>query len=468
MRHACFVAGLLFGLAVPAASQTFQQAIDLSGLGNPLASAKPFGIRYEPVQDRLYVAIAGDFISNNHALAVIDPLTDLVLQTIDVGLFPEDIAFAYDSLGGFRYGAVSNSTDGSVSLWDANLQVVATIALPDPLGIGSSFPFGLTVLGDLLYVTTVDGSGEVYAIDLNTLSLAPAAGFQTDFRSGARAAAVGDAVWIPTTLYDLNFSGADAGLWIEDSQGTLPSDHLLVAARHDFGGYPSASAVLPHADGRAFLTGLDFGGRLLVLDGSGAPSRAIDLEGVDGYDLALSEDGTLLAVTGLAQNEIALVDLVNEVLWSRTQTTGLGVGYAQPNAVAFAHGKLYATAQADEAVLVFGQLPTVVDQHRYAGSLVIDNSAPAGGESVTATLQGIGSGQVALLLADTPMPSLLRGLSFDIGPSPRILAVANGSLQRSWTVPPLVQVPGRSFYLQGYLDDGGSDRLTRPAMIILQ
>lgn len=470
MRNACFLASFALALfASPAAAaQTFQGAIDLSGLGDPLASAKTFGIAYEPDQDHLYVSISGDFITPNQAVVVIDPNTDTVLHTIDVGVFPEDIAFAYDSLGALRYGAVANSTSGSVTFWDANWQVVATVILPDPLGFGTSYPFSLEVLGDHVFVSTQDGSGEVYAIDLNTLSLDPAAGFPLGNQSASRMDHLGDELWLTTTRYDLGFAGADGGLWRQQTAGTPSQSSLLLASQHDFGLYPSASDVLLHPDGRAFLTGLDFSGRLFVLDSLGQPERVIDMEGVGGYGLALSADGYLLAVTGLAANELLLVDVRNEQLWSRTQTTGLGLGYGQPNAAVFAHNKLYVTVQADEAVLVFDQLPSMVDEQRYHGSLQVDLSAPSGGESLTIDAQGFGQELVALLLAESAAPSLFHGVSLDIGPTPRILAMGAGQVQRSFTMPPVVQQVGRSIYLQAYVEEQGVGKLTRPAVVILQ
>jgi DNA-binding beta-propeller fold protein YncE len=468
MRHACFVAVLVGGLSATTDAQTFAGTIDLTGLGDPLAPAKPFGIAYEPDQDRLLVSIAGDFIGNNRAVAVIDPAADLVLSTIDVGLYPQDIAFAYDAGGALRYGAVANSSDGTVTIWDASLLPVATVVLPDPFGLGTCFPFGLAVLGDTLYVSTVDGSGDVHAIDLNTLSLDPAASFTTGFRFGGRMAVVGDELWVPTALYDAFFTGSEAGLWRHHPTAPPADPTVLLAAAFDGSGFPSGSSIELHPDGRVLFAGLDAGGRLQFLRADGSPDRAIDLEGVDGYDVAVSEDGKLAAVTGLAEGEVAVVDLVNEQLLVRLDVGGLG--FAQPNAAVFAHGKLYVTVQGSEAVLVFDQLPDPAPLGRYAGSLVVDDSAPEAGGTVTVDLTGTDPGDTVGLVAGGGTGSgLLGGVAFEVGAAPRLVAIGTGSLQASFTLPPTVPNPGRGILLQGFSSDGlGGVELTRPAMVVLQ
>ena len=468
MRHACFAAVLIGGLSASADAQTFAGTIDLTGLGDPLAPAKPFGLAYDPAQDRIHVAVAGDFIGNNRAVAVIDPAADLVLSTIDVGLYPQDIAFAYDAGGALRYGAVANSSDGTVTIWDASLLPVATVVLPDPFGLGTCFPFGLAVLGDTLYVSTVDGSGDVHAIDLNTLSYDAAASFTTGFRFGGRMAAVGDELWVPTALYDAFFTGSEAGLWRHHPTAPPADPTVLLAAAFDGSGFPSGSSIELHPDGRVLFAGLDAGGRLQLLRADGSPDRAIDLEGVDGYDVAVSGDGKLAAVTGLAEGEVAVVDLVNEQLLVRLDVGGLG--FPQPNAAVFAHDKLYVTVQGSEAVLVFDQLPDPTPLGRYAGSLVVDDSAPEAGGVVTVDLTGTDPGDTVGLVAGSATGSaLLGGVAFEVGPDPRLLALGTGSLQRSYTLPPTLPNPGRGIMLQGFSGDGlGGVDLTRPAMVVLQ
>ncbi len=468
MRHACFLAVLIGGLSASADAQTFSGAIDLNGLGDPLAPAKPFGLAYDPAQDRIHVAVAGDFIGNNRAVAVIDPALDAVVATIDVGLYPQDIAFVHDAGGALVYGAVSNSSDGTVTIWDASLVPVATVVLPDPFGLGTCFPFGLTVLSDTLYVSTVDGSGDVHAIDLNTLSYDAAASFTTGFRFGGRMAAAGDELWVPTALYDAFFTGSEAGLW-RHHPTTPPADPtVLLDAAFDGSGFPAGSAAAVHPDGRVLYVGTDLGGRLQLLRADGSPDRGIDLEGVDGYYVAIDASGELAAVTGLAEGEVALVDLVNEQLIVRLDVGGLG--YAQPNAAVFAHDKLYVTVQGSEAVLVFDQLPDPVPLGRYAGSLVVDDSAPEAGGTVTVDLTGTDPGDTVGLVAGGGTGSgLLGGVAFEVGAAPRLVALGTGSLQANFTLPPTVPNPGRGILLQGFSSDGlGGVALTRPAMVVLQ
>ena len=97
------LAALLFPSVLPA--QDFSHDLSLSGIGSP-AAANPFGLAYEPTTDRLYVAVAGTFGDNNNQVAVFDAGTDTLLRTLQVGLYPEDIAFSYNAAGTLAWGAV--------------------------------------------------------------------------------------------------------------------------------------------------------------------------------------------------------------------------------------------------------------------------------------------------------------------------------------------------------------------------
>ncbi len=470
MPKTCLFAALCAGFfAVPAAAQSFQQEISLFGLGNPLTPAKPFGLSYEATSDRIYVAIAGDFLGNNNAVAVIDPSTDTVVSTITVGLFPEDIAFSYNSMGALQYGAVTNSSSGSVTIWDATNQVVATVQLPDPFGLGSCFPFGIVAHQDKFWVSTQDGSGNVYAIDIPTLSFDAAASFNTQFLSGSRLKGQGNQLWIPTTEYLPSFTGAKGGLYRHDLAG-IQGDEAWVAERRDqFVAYPSASEVEVLADGSAYLTGLDFSGHLYRVDAQGELDRAIDLEGVDGYGLALNPNQDILAIASLTANELVLVDVLNDELLSHTSVLGLGSGYMQPNDVVFVHGKIYMTVQSNEAVLVFNNLPTVSAHNDFRGSLTVSDTTPNRGDTVTIDLSGFSGQRVALMTSTNSSPTLYQGVSFQIGPQlVQRLVSATGNAQATLNLPLNAALEGKQFFLQGYVTDGVSDFTTAPKVLVIQ
>lgn len=470
MLSACTRAVLFAGLfAAPIAAQDLHTEIDLFGLGDPLAPAKPFGISYEPVTDRLFVALSGDFAGANRAVVILDPVTDTVIGSIDVGLFPEDIAFAYDALGNLLYGAVTNSTDGSITIWDALDQVVATVVLPDAFGFGTSYPFGIVEKDGYFYISTQDGSGDVHAVDWNTLSYDAAASFNINFKSGSRLAVHGDALWIPSTEFLPAFDGGMGGLSTHDLSGLNADDAWFAAYADQFLGFPSGQDIAVMSDGSAYLTGLDFGGRLFKVDAQGQLDRAIDCEGVDGYGLAVSADESLLAVTGLVANEVLLVDLHNQELLSRTDVVGLGSGSMQPNDAVFAHGKLYVTVQSNERVLVFDNLPSVSGTTDFHGSLQISDSTPARGDQITLDLSGTAGFPVALMSATGTQATNHLGLVFQIGPNlMRRASDGDGSLQVQLDIPINPALQGKQFYLQGYVPDSLGDHLTAPKMLVIQ
>lgn len=471
MLKSCLSAALFVGLtAAPVAAQTFKSEIDLFGLGDPLASAKAFGISYEPVTDQIYVAISGDFGGSNNAVAVIDPNTNTVTTTITVGIFPEDIAFAYDALGNFTYGAVTNSTSGTVSVWDASNTLVATIPLPDPFGLGSCYPFGMIEHQGYFWVTTQDGSGDVHAIDHATLTYDAAKSFNTNFRSGSRLAAKGDSLYIPTTEFLAGFSGSKGGVFQQDMNLGAEIDHWFVERDDQYLAYPSGQEIAFLADGSSYFTGLDFNGHLYKLDTNGQVDRVIDLDGANGQGLALSPNQDLLAITGFVTHELVLVDAMNDTLFSRTDLQSMGSGgHSLPNDVAFAHDCIYVTLQGSEKVLVLDNLPTVSARTTFAGTLSVSDTTPAQGSVVLIHLNGFAGFPVALLTGPNSSPTQHLGVDFLIGSSLKQRAAsANGSLSLAVAIPMNPALEGRQFFLQGYVTDGVSDFTTAPKVMVIQ
>jgi DNA-binding beta-propeller fold protein YncE len=468
MRKACTLVAFVAVLCTTSvAAQSFKQEIDLVGLGDPLNSAKPFGISYEPVSDRIYVAIAGDFAGANHVVAVIDPITDMILSTINVGLYPEDIAFHYDSNGALIYGAVTNSTSGSVTIWDASHTVVANVPLPDPFGFGTCYPFGILAHDGDFLISTADGSGDVHAIDIATLSYDPLAGFNTLFRSNGRMIAVGDEIWVPTSEYTPNFDGSMGGLFRHDRSGSNADDSWYAESMDSFIGYPGGQDVVRLSNGRGYLSGLDFLGRLYRLDAQGNLDRGIDLLGIDGYGLALEPiQEELLAVCGFTTNELVIVDLLNDELLT---TTSLGsLGYSMPNDAVFAHDKLYVTMQGNEAVVVFDNLPSVSVNHTHESELIISDTTPNLGDTIHIDLAGHAGRRVAIFTGFEAVAGNYSGLDLEIGPTPIKHSNGLGNLSLDINIPTTASLANRHIFLQGYLTDGVNHFTTEPKVIVIQ
>jgi len=452
-------------LAAPTAAQTLTAEIPMSGLGTGFGGT--FGIAYEPNTDRVYVAVSGSFGAPNSVVAVVDATTKTVLHTIPVGGFPEDVAFAYDANGNLLYGAVTNSNDGTVTVWDDQDQVVATVALPDPLGFGTCYPFGIVADDTYFWVTTVDGSGMVYAVSIATLAHDPAADLALGSgRTLARPALVGNEIWVPYAENLPGFAGSEGGLARADRTSGVLLDSWMFRRRDDFTAWPSGQDVAVLPDGRGVLAGLDFGGRLATTDAGGVLDRFVHLGLADGYGLGLHDTGDWLAVATFNHEKVLLVDLVAEEVATELIVAGLGVGNHQlPNDATFVGDEFWVTCQGSEYVLVFSGLPMPGPAPAWQGTLTVSDPTPAPGSALTLTVTGSPGETCALLYSDGTTPTLYRGQEFAIGPNPVVLAVGTGQVQRTLTVP---AATGRQVFLQGYARIGGVDGLTAPKAVVVQ
>jgi YVTN family beta-propeller protein len=457
-------AALLAALcAAPLAAQSFSHGISLAGLGNG-APGRSFGIAYEPTQDRIFVAVCGDFLTPNDVVAVIDPATDTVVSTIQVGLFPEDIAFHYDALGNLEYGIVTDSTSGTLTVWDAALQPVATVALPDPFGFGSCYPFGLVVAGAHAWVGTVDGSGAVYAVDLGTLQENPLLSRTHGGLSYGRLHASNGELWMPASRYTPSFSGSGGGLARRPLYGAAV-ETLLTGFSDGASRFPAGQDLALLADGRAFLGGTWFDGRIQVLDADGELLRSIQTGGSGAQGLAVDAAETLLAAADVAADKVHLVDLGSETVLVEI---GVGAWGTQPNDVLLLNGKLYVTCQGSEEILVFDNLPPSGGPAAHDGTLTVSDTSPAPGTTVQVDLTGHPGLPVTLLSASGLGGGSFQGLALALDSSTTLRATGSGSLTASIQVPARAALRGRTVFLQGVVDAGATLATTWPTTVVVQ
>lgn len=456
----------LFLLCPLAASQQFSHDIPLAGLGNG-NPAKPFGIAYEPANDRIYVAIAGSFGSENNLVAVIDPSSDAIVATITTGLYPEEIAFAYDANGDLAYGAVSNSSSGSLTIFDGANSVLGEVALPDPFGLGTCYPYGLAwdAASARFFVTTVDGTGDVHAVDPATLSVDAGASLSAAFSGGARALIHNGALWTAATRYNASFSNADASLArIDLRNGDLHETLLLDETRAFF---PGMQDLVLLDSGQVIAGGLGFNGMLYRFSPSGQLEGSIYLPDASGaHGLAVDASGELLAVCDLYSDTLVLYDLLNDQQISATKLNTIGIGYGQPNDAIFVHGKLYVTSQATEEVLVFDQLPDPKPGKGYSGTIVVSDATPSSGDLVSVSVNG--TGLVCLAMAREGSGVSFRGFDLQIGPNTSLVGTATSKFQHSMSVPSRPELRGMHIWLQGAVDLSGTPQLTEPRVVIIQ
>lgn len=456
-----------------AAPQQLAHEISLAGLGDPNSNGKSFGLAHEPSQDLLYVAICGDLPFQgvpNSAVAVIDLTTAGVVAVIPVGTFPEEIAFVHDPVSGqLVYGACTNSQSGDVTIWDAALQVVATVALPDPLGYGTCFPFGIVATPTHFLISTQDGSGLIHAISLANRALDPAAGHATGAgRLGARMQLAGNELWLADTQSLAGFSGSEGGLLRLDL-GSLIQESWIVARADDFTLYPAAQDLARLPSGGAWFGGTALGGRLWRADAGGELDRALDLGGRDLYGLAADPAAHLLAACTLYGGELLLVDLqAEELIWS-TPVAQVGTGHALPNDALFVGGLLCVTCQGSESLLVFDQLPAAGPPPAWGGQLTVNSGTPDRGTVLSATVVNAAGGACWLLGADDCSAAVVAGLPLRLGPSPLLLASGQGSCARTLTLPGGAAMRGRSWFLQGVVRASAGVLLpTAPRAVVVQ
>ncbi|HJM38502.1 MAG TPA: hypothetical protein QGG59_00130 [Planctomycetota bacterium] len=447
-------------------AQSFSHDISLSGMGNGNPS-KTFGLTTDPSFNRLYVAVAGDFMGNNNIVAEIDTTTDTVVRTIQVGNYPEDIALIFDPVTGTATsGAVTNSSDGTVSIWDlASGAVTHTVQLPDPFGLGSCYPFGITTGGPGLWVTTVDGSGAVYGIDTNTFLVDPNAEFNTSWKSNGRPLDTGSQVVVPTTAYTPTWSGSSAELFFTDSTIAGTWSNLMAENEGNYI-FPGGQDVVELPNGDFVVGCLSTNARLYIISPDGELIRTIRLSSGGGaHGLALSADGSLLVACDLPTGTISFVDMLNFSELASFQSSSTGQGYQQPNDAVFCNGKVYVTCQGSEEVMVFDNLPTVNPGQGYAGELAI-GWAPSPDNPISFGLTVTGNGIVALFVSFDDLPSYYSTVNLEIGPSPILAGWGRNSFSKSWTIP--INAPrGLNLFAQGVVDVIGMPVLTTPRVIVL-
>jgi len=290
----------------------------LGGLQTCSTNPWPFTARHTPDGTRLYVPLFGGLIgSGGCAVARLDPVTLQPLATIPTGEGPQDVAFVTDTHGALRLGFVANSAASTVTVFNANDQVVATVVIP-PLPGGpwpTAFPSGLVASPDgrYVYVGTSDGQGRVHALNTATLALDPTRAVQLGAsHTTARLAMVGELLVIPATELLAGFTGATAKLCT--AQPGVPGSLRQLVLASDSSGFlfPSPMDVAVDCDGTAWVAGFDMGPRVFAVDPATMTLRASVPSATSNPDgkfqaLGLAPDG-LLVVADYYTDELALID----------------------------------------------------------------------------------------------------------------------------------------------------------------
>jgi DNA-binding beta-propeller fold protein YncE len=338
---------------------SYSGTVDLSSYVdcNATNASGPWSARLTPDGQELFVTLAGpagSFGIENCVVARLDAAADVVNDSFSVGLFPEEVAWVTAGQT-IVAGFVTDSSDGTVTVFDGAGQPIDTIVLPDPLGFGSCFPFGIVTSPDQLrvHVGTLDGSGNVYAIDTTTLSVEEADTLVVPGAHG-RLAFHKKCLVVPVTEYDATFTSSVARVVFVDP---ADPDGAVAVALPSPSTFPSAQDVAVRCDGRVFVAGLSLGSSIHVLDArtrsyvGAIPSTT---SGGLHQGLALSPEG-LLALADYASEEIAFFDSWTGQALGLVALAGLSDVHVEPEELVFsADGKkLWAICNASDSVAIF-------------------------------------------------------------------------------------------------------------------
>lgn len=405
---------VITSLAAPAArAQGYLGNISTAGQGQNLGY--PFGLNFGP-DGYLYVCLAGtstfgnpNFFNNNVVLKI-NPANQQIVNTITVGLFPEEIVFASPN-GGPAVGIITNSTDGTVSILDvANSNIVATVTLPT--GFFGAFPFGiaLNATETIAYISGGDGTNSLRAIDLD-----PQSGTAYQYLSnldislasgaGGRLARVGDCILVPTTAYTQTFSGSTAFIERAPLPGSSrAAGSVVIGADVTFTRYPSAQDIAIAPDGIAYVCGYDLNKRIYGYNAAtGALVRSFPAPTQFGAHtgLAVSPDGKVLVVCDVAANEVAFIDIARGTTIAITNTASVGFGYFGPNDAVFSPdgSSVYVTTQFSENIVRLAA-PTAPTPFSAPLGFTVAPTNPALGGGVTLSTIGAGVGEFVAIVAD--------------------------------------------------------------------
>ncbi len=324
-RRALCLSLLVVALAGELDAQVQTRCIDLTFTDPPTDPLdNPFGLALDPDGRTLYVALSGGLGGTENSLvAALDVATTQILQRQRVGFYPEDFAIQTDAQGSLLYLYVTSSTSNQVDVLDGAFQHLGSIGLPPEPSFGTWFPFNPILNADQtrLYVSTVEGTGNLFVIDTDVSN--PQGTFHQELPAerfvvpGAHGrlnwSPDGQTLIVPTTQYYLDFSGSDAGVtWIDPAFPSLQTSIVLAAG----GSYPSTADTVLTSDGSVWVDINGGPSRLYVLDGwTGTLLSTLELGGAGGeYGMTLEPNGRFLYIADLFVGDVLVVDTETQSL----------------------------------------------------------------------------------------------------------------------------------------------------------
>jgi DNA-binding beta-propeller fold protein YncE len=417
-----------------------------------------FGMELSQDGTTLAVTICGDiFAPNNHRIVVVDTATDGITGEGQTGNYPEEVATRYNSTGGVDNIFVSNSSDGTVSVLNADL---SPAGLVDLSLLGGAYPFGLVFgpQGRFLYVSTVN-AGEIFVIDTEpgATFLDVVDTFHLPAWFNGRMAIDGGKLIVAGTDLALG-----AVLTIVDLSNPTLIDTVLLEGH--LATWASANDVAV-VDGFAYVPVLDYNSSkfLYEVDLGLAPpavTRAIPLSPLSfsllEHGIAASPDGNTLVVTSL-DGMVQIVCRKTGSLLAEVDLTTIGSGGGNEALFSKDGKKVYITDVYDSLVYVLSGVP----EH----GLYLDgpDSAPLGGQVTLAVTGGEAGGRGALLASlksgSIQMPRFILDLGMPVYTLHQGLFDGANSLPLPyWTIPTAWGgLVGATIHLQALAEDGDGE-----------
>jgi len=325
---------------------TWSSAVGVASNGGCGGSAWPYSAKFSPNGDRLYVPLFGGYVgAGGCRVARLDPVTLATLAQIPTGESPQEIAFTTHVDGSVNLGFVSNSSSSTVTVFDAFDSVVATLAIPFAPGsfFPTAFPSGLVTSPDQthVYVSTLDGSGVVYAIDTATLQLDAAAEIHLGADvTATRMVFAGQRLVIPATESLPGWVGSTAKVVVVDPALPQFARELPIATASTGFLFPSPQDCAVDCDGLVWLAGFDMGAFVFGVDPRtltlryAVPTHTSQSDGKF-QALGLSKDG-LLVVGDMWTHELSVIEARTRRWRTTLDTTALTTIQRGPQDIEFA------------------------------------------------------------------------------------------------------------------------------------
>jgi DNA-binding beta-propeller fold protein YncE len=440
--------------------------------GDPGSFDYAFGIAMAPDGVHAVVPICGTLGQNNADVALIDVIAGTQITHSPSGLFPEDPAITLDAQGAARHVYVTNSSGGSVSCYDAQLQPVATIPIPDCSGF--PLPYGLLVSPDQtrVIVTSISFCSDVHVIDSDPAS----ATFNTVLSTFQVWGVSGRATWwnypvmaVPTATYDAGFTLSRGGFAVVDvTNPTAASYHVITPAAPFHYTATNEAVVIP--GGRVLLAIYDQVFPIVhECDlATGAVLRTLDLNtvaGVNLHGLTVNPDKTLAVVTSINGGQSVFIDLATFTV-AGVYNHGSG---SNPNDVVF-------TPDGSRAVVTLQAAPRVDVLKRVPGyglALAAPGSVNLGA-NLTYDLSHVESGQYCAIYYSLTGsgPQLIDGFVVYLSNPFALAHEAAGDLHGrnsvTFVVPSTTGLSGLTISTQAVtLDRDGSYRVSNGAQTLI-